>query len=114
MRKKLAGRRVAVLAATFTVDRLVGDASPDDDDALILPGGGADPDHLRTHQGAMSSAQAFVNSGKPVGLLCHGPLTLVNAGVVRGRTLKSSVGTAGGPHDLPAFCRQIVTEFAQP
>src|SRR5438045_1254602 len=64
-------------ADSFTVDRLVADADPDDYDALILPGGAAN--HLRTDQAAAAFIQSFMDSGKPVGMICHGPLTLVEA-----------------------------------
>jgi protease I len=121
------------LADRFPVDKLVSKASPDDYDALILPGGVANPDHLRMDPDAVDFVKAFVNSGKPIGVICHGPWTLVEAGVVRGRRLTSypSVRTdirnvldeevvndqglisSRNPHDLPAFCREIVTEFAK-
>jgi protease I len=125
------------LADRFPVDKLVSKASPDDYDALILPGGVANPDHLRMDPDAVDFVKAFVNSGKPIGVICHGPWTLVEAGVVRGRRLTSypsvrtDIRNAGGtvldeevvndqglissrnPHDLPAFCREIVTEFAK-
>jgi protease I len=125
------------LADKYAVDKLVSDASPDDYDALILPGGVANPDHLRMDTAAVNFIKAFVDSGKPVGVICHGPWTLVEAGVVRGRTLTSypsvrtDIRNAGGtvvdqevvtdgnlvssrnPHDLPAFCREIVAVFAE-
>jgi protease I len=124
-------------ADKFPVDKQVSQASPDDYDALILPGGVANPDNLRMDQDAVAFIRAFMASGKPIGVLCHGPWTLVEAGVVRGRTLTSypslrtDIRNAGGtvvddevvndkglissrnPHDLPAFCREIVTEFAK-
>ncbi len=124
-------------AGTFTVDRVVADASIDDYDALLLPGGTVNPDKLRIDDTAVSFVRAFVGSGKPVGTICHGPWTLVEAGVAEGRTLTSypSVRTdlrnAGAkvideevvidgnlissrsPDDLPAFCNAIVDAFAQ-
>ena len=122
---------------TFRVDELVSDASPDDFDALILPGGTINPDGLRVNPDAVGFVRDFVRSGKPVGSICHGPWTLVEADVVRGRTLTSfpsirtDIRNAGGnvvdqevvtdhglvtsrnPNDLPAFGAKIVEEFAE-
>ena len=122
---------------TFTVDRLVSDVSGDDFDALILPGGTVNPDGLRVNSDAVGFVREFVGSGKPVGSLCHGPWTLVEAGVVGGRTLTSfpsiraDIRNAGGnvvdqevatdnglvtsrnPDDLPAFGAKLVEEFAE-
>jgi protease I len=121
----------------FPVDRVVSDASPDDYDGLILPGGTMNPDNLRQDEGAISFVQEFFRAGKPVGVICHGPWTLVEADLVRGRTLTSypslrtDIRNAGGnvvdeevvtdnglvssrnPDDLPAFCAKIVEEFAE-
>src|SRR3954462_8539099 len=72
-------------AGTFTVDRLVGDASVDDYDALLLPGGTVIPDKLRMDERAGDLVRAFFNPGKPVGTICHGPWTLLEAGVLSGR-----------------------------
>ena len=123
-------------ADTFRVDRTVDDVSVGEYDALVLPGGVGNPDTLRADENAVSFVREFVESGKPVGVICHGPWTMVEADVVRGRTLTSwpSVQTdikhAGGtwvdeevvtdgnvtssrkPDDLPAFCRTIVEQFA--
>ncbi|MCD2191260.1 type 1 glutamine amidotransferase domain-containing protein [Actinomycetospora soli] len=122
---------------TFPVDRLVSEVSPDDFDALILPGGTVNPDGLRVNADAVRFVGDFVRSGKPVGSICHGPWTLVEADVVRGRTLTSfpsirtDIRNAGGnvvdqdvvtdnglvtsrnPDDLPAFGAKIVEEFAE-
>ena len=122
---------------TFPVDRLVSEVSPDDFDALIPPGGTVNPDGLRVNADAVRFVGDFVRSGKPVGSICHGPWTLVEADVVRGRTLTSfpsirtDIRNAGGhvvdqdvvtdnglvtsrnPDDLPAFGAKLVEEFAE-
>jgi protease I len=121
----------------IAVDRLVSEASPDDYDALILPGGTMNPDNLRQDEHAVRFVQDFFRAGKPVGVICHAPWTLVEADLVRGRTLTSypsvrtDIRNAGGnvvdeevvtdqglvssrsPDDLPAFCTKIVEEFAE-
>jgi protease I len=124
-------------AGTFTVDRLVGDASVDDYDALLLPGGTVNPDKLRMDEGAVGFVRDFFNTGKPVAAICHGPWTLLEAGVLTGRritsfpSLRTDLRNAGAevvdeqvvvdeglvssrsPDDLPAFCEKIVEEFAE-
>ncbi|MDO8208939.1 type 1 glutamine amidotransferase domain-containing protein [Conexibacter sp. CPCC 206217] len=121
----------------FAVDKLVGDASPGDYDGLILPGGVANPDNLRLDTDAIEFLQAWFKTGKPVGVICHGPWSLVEADLVRGRTITSypsirtDIVNAGGrwvdeevvtdqglvssrrPDDLPAFCAKLVEEFAE-
>ena len=124
-------------AGTFPVDRVVSDASVDEFDGLVLPGGTVNPDKLRLDSSAVAFVRDFVNSGKPVGAICHGPWTLVEAGVAVGRTLTSypSIRTdlrnAGAhvldeevvvdgnlissrsPSDLPAFCSTVIEQFAR-
>jgi deglycase len=123
-------------AGRFAVDRAVSDASVTEFDGLVLPGGTVNPDKLRMDDSAVAFVRDFVESGKPVAAICHGPLTLIEAGVAAGRTLTSypSIRTdlrnAGAhvvdeevvvdgnlissrsPSDLPAFCSTIVRQFA--
>jgi protease I len=124
-------------AGTFTVDGLVGDASPDRFDALLLPGGTVNPDKLRMNEAAVTFVRDFVDSGKPVASICHGPWNLVEADRARGRRLTSwpsvrtdlrnagatvvdeevvtdgNITTSRSPDDLPAFCDRILQEFAR-
>jgi deglycase len=124
-------------ADTFKVDRTAGEADPSDYDGLVLPGGVANPDNLRTHPEAVAFARGFFEQAKPVGVICHGPWTLIEADVVRGRTitswpsLQTDLRNAGAnwvdeevvvdeglvssrkPDDLPAFCAKIVEEFCE-
>jgi protease I len=121
----------------FQVDRVVADADAADYDGLVLPGGVANPDILRTVPEAVELIRKFFQAGKPVGAICHAPWTLVEAGVVDGRTitswpsLQTDIRNAGGswvdeevhvdaglvssrkPDDLDAFCTKIVEEFAE-
>src|ERR1700704_6596910 len=78
-----------VSAGTFPVDRLVSDASADQYDALLLPGGVVNPDKLRMNADAVGFVKAFAATGKPVAAICHGPWTLIEADAVRGRRLTS-------------------------
>ena len=124
-------------AGTIPVDRLVSDASIEDYDALLLPGGTVNSDKLRMDAAAVQFVRAFAASGKPVAAICHGPWTLVEADVVRGRRMTSwpsirtdlrnagaevvdeelvvdeQFTTSRSPHDLPAFCAGIVEQFSR-
>ncbi|MBO4159943.1 MULTISPECIES: type 1 glutamine amidotransferase domain-containing protein [Micromonospora] len=121
---------------TYDVAVTAADADADGYDALVLPGGVANPDFLRTDPDAVRFVQAFFAAGKPVGVICHGPWTLVEAGVVAGRritswpSLRTDLTNAGAtwvdeqvvtdgnlvssrnPDDLPAFCAALVDRFA--
>jgi protease I len=123
-------------AGTFVVDQLVGKVSVDQYEALLLPGGTVNPDKLRMEPAAVEFVRNFVESGKPVASICHGPWNFVEADVARGRRLTSwpsirtdlrnagaevvdeqvvtdgNITTSRSPDDLPAFCERIVQEFA--
>jgi len=116
----------------FPVDLEVSNVSARDFDALVLPGGVANPDKLRTNKDAVNFVREFMEGDKPVAAICHGPWLLVEADAVRGRTitswpsLETDIKNAGGawvdkqvqldqklltsrkPEDLPAFCAQLV------
>ncbi len=124
-------------ADTFPVDHTVAEADAKDYDGLVLPGGVANPDVLRTDEDAVAFARAFFEAGKPVAAICHAPWTLVEADVVRDRTLTSwpslqtDIRNAGGnwvdeevvvdegfvtsrkPDDIPAFNDKMVEEIAE-
>ena len=119
------------------VDSAVKDADASDYDALLLPGGVANPDFLRADEDAVSFVRSFVEQGKPIGAICHGPWTLVEADVLKGRTItsfpsiKTDIRNAGGnwvdeevvvdeglvssrnPDDIPAFTDKIIEEFCE-
>jgi protease I len=119
------------------VDKKVSDVSADDYDALVLPGGVANPDLLRGDEDAVDFVRSFVQQAKPIGAICHGPWTLVEADVLKGRTitswptLQTDIRNAGGnwvdeevhvdeglvtsrnPDDIPAFNDKIVEEFCE-
>jgi len=122
---------------TFEPDKPVAEADPAEYDGLVLPGGVANPDQLRTDPDAVGFVRSFFEAGKPVGVICHGPWTLIEADVVRGRTLTSwpsletdlrnagaewvdeevhvdqGLVTSRKPDDLDAFNAKIVEEFAE-
>ena len=121
----------------FAVDVPLAEASADDFDALLLPGGVANPDQLRMKPEAVSFIKQFFEAGKPVAVICHGPWTLIEAGVVKGRkitswpSVKTDLINAGAewvdeecvvdrglvssrkPDDLPAFNEKMIEEFAE-
>lgn len=127
-------------ADQFPVDRTTGEALATDYDALVLPGGVTNGDQVRTDPAAVSLVRSFVESGKPIAVICHGSWVMVEAGAVKGRTLtswpslQSDIRNAGGtwvdeevqvctsgpntivssrkPDDLPAFCQKLVEVFA--
>ena len=128
-------------ADTFPVDAVVGEAPAESCDALVLPGGVANPDFLRMDEKAVSFIRTFFERGRPVAAICHAPWTLVEADVVRGRvltswpSLRTDIGNAGGtwvdeqvkicdhgsnklvtsrkPDDLKAFCEAFLDVFSQ-
>jgi protease I len=119
------------------VDRTLAQARPEDYSAIVLPGGVANPDQLRTNDRAVSFVRHFFHAKKPIAVICHGPWTLIEAGVVKGvemtswPSLKTDLENAGArwvdkevvvdsgivssrkPDDLPAFCRKMVEEFQE-
>jgi protease I len=119
------------------VDRMLNEAEAADYDALVLPGGVANPDQLRVNDEALGFVRSFAEAGKPMGVICHAPWILINAGLAEGRTLTgwetirqdlknagaivvdqevvvdNGLVTSRGPKDLPAFCSKIVEEFRE-
>lgn len=122
---------------TVDVDATLDEATPQDYDALLLPGGVLNPDHLRVNKKAVSFAHTFFDEGKPVAAICHGPQTLIEADVLRGRRMTSYASvqtdlknaganwvdeevvvdgnliTSRKPDDIPAFNQAIIREFAK-
>lgn len=123
--------------AKTRVDRELGQARPEDYDAIVLPGGVINPDQLRLAPEAIDFVRSFVESGKPIAAICHGPWTLINAEAVEGKrmtswpSLEADLRNAGAdwvdeevvvdeglvtsrkPDDLPAFCAKMIEEFAE-
>ena len=119
------------------MDVPLNEANAEDFDALVLPGGVMNPDHLRRDPQVLEFVKSFFNAGKPVGAICHGPWTLIDAGVVRGRkmtsyeTIQTDLKNAGAhwvdeevvvdnglvtsrkPDDLPAFNAKLIEEIAE-
>jgi protease I len=134
---KIQGMNHADKGQAVAVDLTLDDADPKDFDALMIPGGLMNPDTLRSTEEALEFVRHFFREGKPVAAICHGPWVLIDAGVVRGRTLtswpaiKTDVRNAGAnwvdeevvvdnglvtsrkPDDIPAFNEKMIEEFCE-
>jgi protease I len=134
---KIQGMNHADKGETVSVDQTLSDAKPQEFDALMIPGGLMNPDTLRSNEEALEFVRHFFREGKPVAAICHAPWVLIDAGVVRGRTLtswpaiKTDVRNAGGtwvdeevvvdnglvtsrkPDDIPAFNDKMIEEFGE-
>jgi protease I len=134
---KVKGWKYTDWGTEVAVDREVQQADPDKYDALVLPGGQMNPDTLRMDRNAVEFVASFVRTGKPIAAICHGPLTLIEAGGVKGRRLTSFLSirtdlqnagaewvdqevvtdhglvTSRNPDDIPAFNRKMIEEFAE-
>jgi protease I len=121
----------------FDIDVYLDEANASEFDALVLPGGVMNPDKLRANKHAVHFVRDFFTAGKPVAAICHGPWTLIDAGVAKGRTMTSypsiradlqnaganwvddkvvvdgNLVTSRKPDDLPAFCKRMVEQFAE-
>lgn len=134
---KIKGWKDTDWGKTVKVDTQLKDAHAEQYDALVLPGGVMNPDHLRRNPQVLEFVRGFFESGKPVGAICHGPWTLIDAGVIKGRKLTSyesiqtdlknagaewvdeevvvdqGLVTSRKPDDLPAFNQKLVEEIAE-
>jgi protease I len=134
---KIQGMHYADKGDKFDVDLTLDEARAEEFDALMIPGGLMNPDALRSNEDALDFTRQFFHEGKPVAAICHGPWVLIDAGVVRGRTLtswpaiKTDVKNAGGkwvneevvvdnglvtsrkPDDIPAFNKKMIEEFCE-
>jgi len=134
---KVKGWKYTDWGTEVAVDKELRQADPNDYDALMLPGGQMNPDNLRMDKGAVQFVESFVRSGKPIAAICHGPLTLIEAGGVKGRRLtsfpsiKTDLQNAGAewidqevvtdhglvtsrkPDDIPAFIQKMIEEFRE-
>ena len=134
---KIQGMNHADKGDKFDVDLTLGEARPEEFDALMIPGGLMNPDDLRSNDDALEFTRHFFREGKPVAAICHGPWVLIDAGVVRGRMLtswpaiKNDVKNAGGkwvneevvvdnglvtsrkPDDIPAFNKKMIEEIRE-
>ena len=134
---EIKGGKLTDWGETTKVDKLLSEAKATESDALVLPGGQINPDKLRTEPAAVAFVTDFFHSGKPIGAICHGPWMLVEAGVLKHRTLTSwpsirtDIRNAGGhwvdeevitdqnlttsrkPDDLPAFNKRLIEEIAK-
>jgi len=134
---KIQGMNHADKGDTVAVDQTLGDAEPQDFDALMIPGGLMNPDTLRSNDEALEFVRHFFREGKPVAAICHAPWVLIDAGVIRGRTMtswpaiKTDVRNAGAnwvdreivvdnglvtsrkPDDIPAFNEKMIEEFCE-
>ena len=134
---KIQGMNHADKGDKFDVDQTLDEARPEQFDALMIPGGLMNPDALRSNDDALEFTRHFFREGKPVAAICHGPWVLIDAGIVRGRTLtswpaiKTDVKNAGGkwineevvvdnglvtsrkPDDIPAFNKKMIEEFCE-